>query len=89
MIYKVIQPYYWLGGEKLIGELEIENINVNEGWRLNTLDDVSWYLTYVSFANDFVDRTCIDEVIALVVKELGCSYADVYELENDIRRYYI
>ena len=89
MKYKVVQPDYWLGGEKVLGELEIENINVNEGWKLTTLDDVSWYLAYVSFANDFVARECIDEAIANVVEELGCTYRDVYELENDIRRYYI
>lgn len=89
MKYEVIQPDYWFGGRKKLGELEIENINVKEGWKLSSLDEVSWYLTYVAFAYDYVDRSCIDEAIANVVTELGCSYADVYELEKDIRRYYI
>lgn len=89
MIYRVVQPDYWLGGEKYLGDLEIENINVKEGWKLTDLNEVSWYLTYVAFANDYVPRESVDEAIANVVTELGCSYADVYELEDDIRKYYI
>lgn len=69
--------------------LEIENLNVKEGYTLKDIDDVVAYLTYVCFANDYVSIYSIREALYDVSKELGCVYEDVYELENDIRRYYI
>lgn len=69
--------------------IEIENLNVKEGYTLHDIDDVVYYLTYWSFANDYVSQYSIREAIYDVTKELGCVYEDVYELEQDIRRYYI
>lgn len=71
-----------------ICSIEIENLNVNEGYRLDDVDDVVNYLTY-RFADDYVSIYSIREAIYDVTHELGCVYRDVYELEKDIRKYYI
>lgn len=69
--------------------LTIENLNVREGYTLKDIDDVVAYLTYVLFAYDYVSIEAMREAIYDVSTELGCVYEDVYELESDIRQYYI
>lgn len=69
--------------------IKIENLNVKEGYTLHDIDEVISYLAYTCFANDYVSPCSIREAIYDVINELGCVYEDVYELEQDIRKYYI
>lgn len=79
----------WLSDYWRQCNLEIENLAVKEGYTLSDIDDVVYYLTYWRFANDYVSQYSIRDAIYEVCTELGCIYHDVYELESDIRKYYI
>lgn len=77
-------PDYWR-----TFSLELEDNEVAEGYKLRNIDDVVGYLADVVFADDFVHFDNIREAVYNCATELGCIYADVYELADDISRYYI
>lgn len=77
-------PQYW--GTK---EIELEDNTTKDGWVLRGTDDLITYLCYVLFAYDYVAWESIQEALYNVATELGCVYRNVYELEMDIRKYYI
>lgn len=77
-------PEYWR-----VCEIEIEDNEVDEGYSLKSIREVVDYLAYVLFADDYVHYESIREAVYDCATKLGCIYADVYDLENDIRRYYI
>lgn len=79
----------WNWIDSVIGTLNIESPRTNEGFMLDTIDKVIEYLTYYRFVDDYVYIDCIREAVVNCAIELGCIYDDVYELETDIRKYYI
>ena len=83
------KDFGWLPDYWRVCELEIEDNEVDEGYTLKNINDVISYLTNVSFADDYVQCDYVKEAVYNCATELGCIYGDVYDLENDIRRYYI
>lgn len=69
-------------------QLEIEDNSTKEGWILRDINDVINYLD-IEFSYDYVYIETIKEAVENCINELGCIYKNVYELESDIRRYYI
>lgn len=70
-------------------ELEIENTITDEGFEINSMDELVEYLAYWKFANDYVGMYWMREAIYNVATELGCIYEDINELVHDLRKYYI
>lgn len=79
--------WHWIHPELI--KLEMNNTKVDEGFELTNMDDLVSYLAYFTFANDYVEYGCIQEVVYYVCTELGCVYENIHELESDIRKYYI
>lgn len=79
----------WRWIDSVVGTLNMESPRTNEGFMLDTIDKVIDYLTYYRFQNDYVHIDYIREAVVNCALELGCVYSDVYELEHDIREYYI
>ena len=77
-------PEYWR-----TFTIELEDTNVKEGYALEDVGDLVFYLANVSFWEDGVYFEFIEDALLKCATELGCVYRNVYELENDIRRYYI
>lgn len=81
------EKWHWI--DKQIANLEIATLLTKEGFVLKDIDDVAYYLADYQFAYDYVHIDSVREALLNCATELGCVYNDVYELEEDIRRYYI
>jgi hypothetical protein len=81
------KEWNWIDSVK--GVLNLESPHTNEGFVLDSVNKVVEYLTYYRFVNDYVHIDSIREAVVNCAIELGCVYDDVYELERDIRNYYI
>lgn len=77
-------PCYWRQAT-----LTLENNKTKDGWVLNSIDDVVYYLADVEMADCYTAFGFMQEAVFNCATELGCAYEDVYELAEDIRKYYI
>lgn len=69
--------------------IDMENTVTNEGFRLKSMNEVVDYLADFCFAYDYVCYESVRDAVYECATELGNIYADVYELEKDIRDNFI
>ena len=71
------------------GYLALENNVTDEGFVINSFDDLCNYLAIWKFDNDLVYYDSIREAIVDCAMELGYVFLDANDVERDMRTYYI